>query len=411
MIRERVLNSVSFTEGAVSLVDLPRDSVYHLIQLNCFNATATSTYTSSGTVPIFAATFPFNIMRSVRLLRNGSDVVWQGSGEQLAKEHFYLNNRFPKARIYTVSSNVETLLTGSSRGITLPAVSDVIGSNLVEFAFADTTNKAYLFDFQVEMWMQMGMTGGSDSQMMTLVDARPLATFQLEITWNVQANIWIPGTATNLAISATVNILSIDQDSIPVDVAFGTFKRAAQSYTSLAFGTANQQILLPRGNYFHGLILQTQAYKSGSTVIGRAENDCIQTLENRINSNFSLRKVDFRSLQAKNMGNNGGRDNVYDYAEGVPQGWAMLEYTAAGETAGELVDTRSYDQFDLLLTTWPISGTNQPSNGANTSATNPIINILTQEVIPGIDTSASAPRGSQAGSISRTSAKIGGYRG
>lgn len=412
MIRERQLNSAAFSEGGTQLIDLPRDAAYHLLQLACFAASIASVYGTSATAPTFASTFPFNILRSIRLLRNGSDVVWQGSGEQLAKEHYYLNNRHPKARLYTFASNVETLVTAATRGITLPAVSAVIGANLCEFkpAVTDSTTQTTYFDFQVEMWMQMGLTG--DDALMTLVDARKLATFQLEIIWNTQSNMFIPGT-NNTAnnVSANVSVLSIDQDSIPVDTNFGTFKRSAQTYASLAYGSSGQQILLPRGNYFHGVVISTKAYKSGSTVIPRAENDVVQNIQNRINNNFQLRNTDFRQLQAKNMSNNGGRDNIYEFSEGGPQGWAFMEYTSAAETAGEMVNTYSYDQFDLLLSINPATASSTPgavpSNGATTGSTNPILDLLIQEVIPGVQGGASAPRASMNGSVGRSSAKMG----
>jgi hypothetical protein len=405
-IRERQLNSVTFSEGGTVLVDLPRDACFHLLQISCMAGTISSVFAGTPTGAILTNGFPFNLMRNLRLIRNGSDVVWQGSGEQLAKEHYYLNNRHPQARLYTsTAAGAETLLLGTSRGSVVPAISDGIGSNVSEFLTSTTgtgTQTTY-FDLQVEMWLQMGNTG--DAALNTLVDARKLATYQLEITWANESAIVIPGTDnTDNVFAGTFNILSIDQDNIPVDVDFGTFKRSAQQYSSFQYGSNNNQVNLPRGNFYHGIILSSKAYKAGSTVIPRPENNVIGTIDNRINSNFSLRKSDFRQYQAKNVSNNGGRASVYALGQGQPQGWAMIEYTSAAETAGEMVNTYTFDQFDLGVNINAITACN---NGSTTAASLPTMELLIEEVIPGVSASRAAPQGAFAGSMAKSSAKIG----
>ena len=60
------------------------------------------------------------------------------------------------------------------------------------------------------------------------------------------------------------------------------------------------------------------------------------------------------------------------------------------------------DVFDILITTQAIGSA---TNGVTTGATLPIIDILTQEVIPGVSVGAGAPQGAQNGSIGKTSAK------
>src|SRR5262245_44401135 len=110
MIRERQIQSTALTTAALGstvLLDLPRDCVYHLLQLSLIAATYTEDQAAmTGTGSSFEANFPFSLIRNIRLIRNGSDVVWQGSGPQLAKEHYYLNNAAPWARLYTVAANV-----------------------------------------------------------------------------------------------------------------------------------------------------------------------------------------------------------------------------------------------------------------------------------------------------------------
>ncbi len=403
-IRERQLTSVAYSSGNTSLVDLPRDAVFHWLSLSCMGGSFTEAQGAmTGTGSTLIPSFPFSIIRNLRLLRNGSDVVIQASGEQLAKEHFYLNKSHPLARLYTVSGQAETLRTASVRGITIPGNSEGIGAN--GGGFSNVTNAGgngvVNFDFQLDLWLQVSP---DDAYYSTILDARKLATFQLEIQWNSEsALLATTGTlATAQAVVATLNILSMDQDNLDVENDFGTFKRSVLSISNFTYGSNNNQVLLPRGNFYHGVILGTRAFKTGSTVNPLAENNVISTVDNRINSNFSLRKVDFRQLQAKNMADAGGRQQAYDTSQGGPQGYAYMSYHNVGQKAAEMVPTYVMDQFDMQLS---IQAIGSATNATTTASTNPQIDLLIEEVIPGVSIGGSAPRGSQAGSIGRSSAK------
>lgn len=401
MIRERQIQSTAYSSGATVLVDLPRDAVYHWLTLSISAGSWVSVQGGSGTGPVLESSFPFSLIRSLRLIRNGSDVVWAGSGAQLAKEHYYMNRTAPFARLYTVASNVETLLTVTSRGITVPANADGINQGAGGFKLADAASSSttMLFDMQMDLWLQIGV---DDGYVATLLDARPLATFQMEIQWSTSAQVAIPGTAnTSDTITATLNILSIDQDNMDASN-FGTFKRSPQQYSNIPFNSSNFQVLLPRGNYFHGIIFQTRAYKSASTSIPSQENACLSSVENRINTNFQLRKFTLQQLQGKNMGDYGGHSQPYGQAGGMPEGWGFLYYPVARQNMDELVPTYVMDTFDLLISTQAIGSA---QHGVTTAATNPIIDLLLQEVIPGVSVSKNAPQGASAGSIRRTSSK------
>jgi len=404
MFRERILASIPYASGQVSRARLPNDAVYHQLQLAIFGGSVSSTYGLAPTGPAFETNFPFSLIRDMRIIRNGSDVVWQGSGAQLAKEHFYLNNSPAKSRLYTTAANVETLLTGTSRGVTIPANSAGINANLVEFvgaSAASVTQVSAQFDMQMELWFQLNLEGKASCN--TLVDARKLATFDIEITWASESSIMIAGTNnTANAVTATLQVMSIDQDNVSVKEEFGTFKRSAFQYSSFPYGSSNQQIMLARGNFWYGMLFQTRAYKSGSTTQLRPENSVLGNVQNRLNTNFQLKTVDFYSLQAKNISDNGGRVAVYDVAQGHPQGWAAIEYTKSLDNPGELIATYVTDVFDLLL---QYQGIGSATNGVTTASTLPVLDILTQEVIPGVTVAPNAPQGSQAGSIAGTSAK------
>lgn len=403
-IRERQIGSVTFTSGGISLVDIPRDAVFHWLTLSCMGGSFTSVQGVSGTGPQLESNFPFSLIRQIRVLRNGSDVVFSGSGSQLAKEAYYLNKTHPFARLYTVSSQTETLRTATVRGVTVPANSQGIGSNCGGFTTPDapSSTATLLFDLQTDLWFQMG---ADDAYYATLVDARKLASFQLEITWASVADvIALAGTAnTSYACTATFNLLSMDQDNMDVDNSFGTFKRSTLNFNSFQYGSQNNQVILNRGNFYQGLIWQTRAYKNGaSATVAAPENAVISTLENRINTNFSLRKVDFRQLQAKNVADAGGRQNAYHTAQGEPQGFAYLGYISAAQKASELVPTYVMDQFDVQVSMFASAS---QQNGTVASNTLPLIDIMLEEVIPGVSVGGNAPRGSQNGSINPTSAK------
>lgn len=403
MIRERQLSTAAFSDSAISVIDLPRDAVFHILTLSIMGGTWVSVQGGSGTGPTLESNFPFSLIRNIRLIRNGSDVVFQGSGAQLAKEHFYLNCAHPFARLYTVASNVETLRTASVRGITVPANSAGINANGGGFALAnapDASTTLY-FDMQMDLYLQ---SGPEDAYFGTLVDARKLATFQLEITWASVASLNIPGTAnTSNTVSATLQVLSLDQDNLDVNNPFGTFKRSTLSYSNIGFNSSNNQILLPRGNYFEGVIFQTRGYKAVSATVALPDDGILGTIDNRINSNFSLRRVNFNQLQAKNMSDRGGRPESWATAQGGgPQGWAYLSYITATQDAQELVPTYVMDQFDFQISVNP---TSSAQNAAFSANTNPLIDMLIQEVIPGANVGASAPKGAFNGSINATSAK------
>ena len=139
MIRERPVQSFTYTAGTTQTLDLPRDAVYHILQIEATGA-FTNVQGASGTGVVFDDCFPFTIFKNIRLLRNGSDVVYQGSGCLLAKEHYYLNEQFPHARLYTLASSIETLLLSSAalslgaKGPVVPANAEGIGMTQVTFA-------------------------------------------------------------------------------------------------------------------------------------------------------------------------------------------------------------------------------------------------------------------------------------
>lgn len=401
MIRERQIQSLVYTAGGQQVVDLPRDAVYHMLQIGCFAGQVVSTQGAMGTGGTFESQFPFSLIESLRVIRNGSDVVFQGSGAQLAKEHYYLNTAAPMARLYTSAANVETLRTATVRGVTIPANADGICANGGGFTIpnAPASTATVLFDMQVELWFQLGP---EDAYFSSLVDARPLATFQLEVRWAATNQLVIPGTAETIAITANFTVMSYDQDNLAINQPFGTFKRSALSFANLAYGSSNQQILLPRGNFYQGIIIGTRAFKAASTVIPAPENSVIGNFQNRINTNYQLRQTSFEQLQAKNMADYGSRSQPYQTARGMPQGYAYLYYPVAGDKASELVPTFTMDQFDLLLN---IDAIGSSENGVTTPATLPVIDLLIEEVIPGVSVSKNAPQGAMAGSIARTSAK------
>jgi len=412
MIRERNIQSFTYTAGTTQVLDLPRDAVFHILQLSC-TGTVTCTQGGSGTGCTMADDFPFSLLKNIRLLRNGSDVVYQSSGGLLALEHYYLNEQFAHARMYTLSNSVETLLTATTggKGLTVPANTEGIGAHQVTFKAADAASSvSYInFDFQVDLYLQMGPT---DLYYGTLVDARRLATYQLVIDYANVTDVAIPGTANTNTIAATGRVLSYDQDNLATDIDFGTFKRSQQSYANIPYGANNFQILLPRGNYFHGIVMETLAQKAASTVVLYHENGVFTTLINRINSNFQLRQFNWEDLQRKTQAD-GCPNSAYSGSRGAPNGCNYLYFPVTGDRASELVPTHVMDQFDLQVSlagattvAGPTStGITGPEQGATTASTNATINLLLEEVIPGVNMGESYPQAAMAGSKRATSAK------
>jgi len=414
MIRERSIQSATFAAGASQVLDLPRDAVYHLIQMSWTGYLTLAQPSGATTGVTLDDAFPFSILKNVRLLRNGSDVVYQSSGVLLAREHYYLNERWPHARLYTLAASVETLLTGTSKGVTVPANDEGIGMTQLQFVCPTGVSGAPIvnFDFQVDMYLQMGP---EDLYYGTLVDARRLATFQLILDYANVADVTIAGTnQTVTSITAAGRVLSYDQDNLATDIDFGTFKRSQLQLSNIPYGTSNFQVLLPRGNYFHGIIIDELAQKANSTTVLQHENAIISSLINRINSNFQLRNTAWEDLQRKNQADGCG-NGAYTGSRGLPNGCAYLYFPVTGDRASELVPSHVMDQFDLFLTLagattsgaapQASTGITNPENGATTAATNPTINFLLEEVIPGVSMGESYPTAAMAGSKRATSAK------
>lgn len=417
MIRERNIQSLTYSAGTTQVLDLPRDAVYHIIQLSV-TGNFQSQMPTSATQTCFSDCFPFDLIKNVRLIRNGSDVVYQSNGCLLAREHYYLNETWAHARLYTESSSIETLLLSSTggalggKGVTVPANDEGIGMTQVSFcvataAAAATTNVN--FDFQVDLYLQMGP---QDYYFGSLVDARRLATFQLILDYAAVADVSVAGSGNVNSITATGRVLSYDQDNVATDTDYGTFKRSQLSISNLTYGSTNQQILLTRGNYYHGIIMDTLAAKAASTTVLFHENAVFTSIVNRINTNFQLRVINWEDLQRKNQAD-GCANNAFTGSRGLPNGCGYFYYPVTGDRASELVPSHAFDQWDLLvniasattLASTINSGVNGPENGATTSSTNPTINIMLEEIIPGVSMGDSYPTAAQAGSRRATSAK------
>lgn len=420
MIRERRLASVNYSPGQVVATELPKDAVYHQIQIQ-LDGNATITY-PSGTSPVnttFAQGFPFNLISRLRLVRNGSDVVWQGSGKQLAKESLALNGTAPFARMWVDGTNngagtAYALLFRTINGLSIPSNSEGILANSAAFQDTAPTSSTVpnQIDFRglMEMWLQLGV---DDNWFTTLVDARPLASYSLEITWANLTDIIAAGSnatgAGVVVVTTNCSIQSYDQDNLDLGIPFGTFKRASFQPPGVSFSSSQVQALLPRGNLYYGVLFETLGLKTArgsfgsSPTIAEPGNDIVLEIQNRINSNYSLRDVFFRDLQAKNRNDGRLSSNPYDPYSGFPLGWAMLYYPCTGDSVKELVATYTMDQFDLLLSIAATSG----GQDGDVYTGNPVINLLTQEVIPGKSVAPNQARGSFAGSISSTSAKPG----
>ncbi len=359
----------------------------------------------------FAEGFPFNIISRIRLIRNGSDIVWAGSGKQLAKESLILNGSFPFARVWVDWTNngggtAGALLTKAVNGVTIPSNSEGIGSNNAVFTDTASTGATNQINFRalLEMWLQLPV----DKYFTTLVESRSLSSFQLEITWAAQADFLKLGSNSGGAatVTASVNcqVMSYDQDNLKPGLAFGTFKRSSLTPPGMAYSSSGQQFLLPKGNLYFGLLIEALGTKAaGLSTIQQPGNDIITEIVNRVNTNYYLRDVYFRDLQAKNRNDGALVSSAYDTWGAGVLGWAAVKYPITGDKLKELVQTFSYDTFDMLLSTNGTTG----GGDNNTYSSTPTINILTQEVIPGRSVSAGSPRGAYAGSIAATSAKPG----
>lgn len=399
MIRERKLSTLQYVAGGVSQVELPKDAVYHQFQLS-LSGQASIAYGVGPSASTFIPGFPFNLIKQIRLVRNGSDVVWQGSGKMLAAENLILNRQHPRSRIYADSNGA--ILSATVNGVTVPANSEGIGERAAQFQDTPVASTTVVTDFdaQLEMYLQLGCV--DDKWWSTLLDARPLSSFVMEITWENSANVIVAGTTGVVSILNTqIALSSYDQDNVSMNQNFGTFKRSQQSLTSMQYQGTGQQFLLPRGNFYAGMILETLSQKNAGAIqnVAIPEQAVIAAITNRINTNYFLRQSDFKVLQGKNKADL-GTSSPFQCSSGSPRGLAYLGYTTVGDRVSELIPTFTFDTFDLLLDLG-----NGTENGPVAAGAIPTINVFLQEVIPGRSIAPNAPQGAFAGSNRRTSAQ------
>lgn len=402
-IRERTVQTLTYVSGGRTRQRLPTDAVFHALRLNVEGGTFSTAQGAMGTGPTLVPGFPFSLIQQVSIIRNGSDYFYSVTGEQLAKQHYYLNNSFPKARLYTTNANVETLRTATVRGVTVPATSEVLGQNLGGFSVPDApaSTGTVQFDMQADILFQIP---NLDQYFATLVDGRPLSDFAIEIQWaNVNDQIAVAGTAnTSNSASFNVTVNSLDQDNVQENIDWGTFKRSQIVPAGIAYGSQNQQILLPKGNLLTELIFETKAFKAGSATVPVAENDVLGLINLRVNTQFQLKTLTFRQWQSNNVADNGGRQNAFALASGTPQGYCQIPLFNATQDLKEALPTFAFDTLDLQVSA---NALGSATNGATTGGSLPQVAVLVSEVIPGKTVSASAPQGAINGSTSRTSAK------
>lgn len=406
MFRQREIGGAEYKRGLPSRIRINNDAVYHTLQFN-LEGLVKSDFDATPSGPIFDSAFPFSLMQDIRIVRNGSDVVWQGSGAQLAHEHQVLNSKAPAARLYSrnETTKVETLLTKNVGGMTIPSNSEGIACNTANFegsSVASTQDHVSVrFKASAEMWFQVPLDGSATTN--CLVDARELSTFIAEITWADHSSVIIPGTNnTKNTIEANVILTSMDQDNVAQGLPFGTFKRSSRQINNFAWGAGAQQVLLDRGNYQFGFLFDTKAFKAASALVPMPENNVIKSIRNNINTNFALRDMTFETMQSKAHGDEGAFTAAYAPMSAGPYARSVIRYTDSLDNPGELIMTQTADVWEMKIAMCAIG---EASNGVNTPGQNPIIDMLSQEIIPGVTVAADAPQGARNGSIGRTTAK------
>lgn len=155
--------------------------------------------------------------------------------------------------------------------------------------------------------------------------------------------------------------------------------------------------MLPRGNFYQSIMIGTKAFKAGSTANAIAENSVLSSIKNRITQISICALSTLSRSKRKNQADAGGRDQSWATARGVPQGFAFLSYINAAQKAAKW--------FQLMLWTnstslFQAQDNASATNGATTASTNPIIELLIQEVIPGVSVGGAAPQGAADGTKS-----------
>lgn len=286
----RRLGAVTFAANEVRTLDtpMPRNNIYRRLHI-FLDGTLTTAVALTPTLD-----FPFNIIRRLEIVANGSDTIKSIDGPALAMG-------FQHQDYGTLPDRLLPAAVGAGQPWN--------GHLVVDFAMPKSIRPID-----------------------TLLDARKLSALELRITWGAVANMDTAGNSSALVLNC--NVYSEEAIAVGGDQNFSTYKQLFQE-RNLPTTTQEFQMLLPVGNVYRGFLLRTSSDVN------------LDVPANGIINNVTLRsgqEVYFNWRDEIIQGWNKSLNSL----EALRAGYYYIDLTTDGHMT-EALNTRGFSSLELIL--------------------------------------------------------------
>lgn len=320
VLRRRLFSS-TWNQGQISIIDLPRNHLYKGLTID---VAGTATSTAGASANKFEN--PFSLIRRLRVIRNGSEVLQSLDGGSLA--------RLATFNYGTVPTNTPVT------------------------AIASTADAPFSFNLPIDF---ASLLLQRDS--VSLLRAVGTSSLQLEITWggNIDVNggaltYTFENAAGTVSTNPSIQVYGIEIMDIGGD--YGD-KILTLFDTTPAAITSDYPIDLPLGPFYRRIAIKVT---SGATLDVAADDALVASIS--VRSDGVLSHVDRLLWQAAQFHN-----KMLYGLEAEIAGYAMIDFAEDGAVTG-LIDTSGASSFQVLLEL------------AGALPSNPKIRVITETLSP-----------------------------
>lgn len=302
----RNLGTLPYASGQVVTLDIPKNHVFKRLLIH-FSGTATIGVANALTLNSedVLALFP-----SIRIVRNGSEVLQDLDGGSLYRMALYNNGTAPSLfPIGTVNVGGPYAFSGS-----IP------------------------IDFSSERLYTPSMT---------LAKAVGTSSFQLQVTFGNLLNVFVPNATTTLSL----NVLNTTVHGVEIMDLSGTFAdKIIRGVNKLMPSTqADFEMLLTTGPLYRRIFLKSWSAGSGGVPQFTLRDDIINNIRVVVDGSLYLAdRYQFTILKEHNK-------MVYGL-ESTPAGYAVIDFAEDGNPQG-LLNTSGASEVKLLLDVTTANGT------------------------------------------------------
>lgn len=315
----RRLGAVSFAANEVRTLDtpMPRNNIYRRVHLMLTGTVDTAAGFTTN------ADFPFNIIRRVEIVSNGSDTIKSidGPGLRIFQQVNY--GTLPDTLVPTV----------------VAAGQSYRGHLIIDFAMPRSVRPID-----------------------TLLDARKLSALELRITWGAVSNM-----GTNLSnLSLTCDVYSEEAIALGGDQNFAVYKQLFQE-RNLPTTTSEFQMLLPVGNVYRGFLVRTSSDANFDTPAGGIINNIILRSGQEVFFNWRDEQIQAWNKTLLSL-------------ENFQTGYHYFDLTSDGHMT-EALNTRGFSSLELIL---DVAGA--ANNNVRVYPQEIVLPVVVQASVPGAGT-------------------------